>query len=171
MRKVVLIYLEMIETENDKEKFEQLYYKYRHLMYQLAYNITDNSNDAEDVVHEVFIYLIENMGKVGPVTSTRTRSFISIITEHKAIDLVRTRHPTIELERVEYDLATYLPNDNDLLQAMTELPQQYQDILLLRYHNGYSVREISKMLNISLSAVRKSIWRAKQALKEKLSRR
>lgn len=85
----MLIYLEMIESEIDKEKFEQLYYKYRNLMYYIAHEVTKNPYDAEDAVQQAFLYIIENLGKVDSVSSTRTRSFISIIAEHKAIDIVR----------------------------------------------------------------------------------
>ena len=41
-----------------------------------------------------------------------------------------------------------LPGDHGLADAMARLPAAYRDILLLRYYNGYSVREISSMLHI-----------------------
>lgn len=157
----------MIGPENDREKLEQLYFKYRSLMYYLAFQITKNQEDAEDAVHQAFIYLIENLEKVGPVSDGRTRSFLSIITEHKAIDLVRKRRPVYELSAAEYKLSGYLPDDGDgLPQAMAKLPKRYQDILLLHYDNGYSVRELAKMLDMSYGAARKLLWRAKEALRE-----
>lgn len=166
----MLISLEMIETENDKEKFEQLYYKYRNLMYYVAHQVTKNQQDAEDAVQQAFVYIIENLEKVDSVSSNRTRSFISIIAEHKAVDIVRKRRPVIELIKAENELATYLPDDGDeLLQAMAKLQKRYQNILLLHYYNGYSARELSKMLGMSLSAVRKTLWRAKEALSEMLT--
>lgn len=165
----MLIYLEMIETENDREKFEQLYYKYRNLMYYVAHEVTKNQHDAEDAVQQAFLYIIENLEKVDSVSSSRTRSFVSIIAEHKAVDIVRKRRPVLELVKAENELATYLPDDGDeLLQAMAKLPKRYQNILLLHYHNGYSAHELSKMLGRSLSAVRKTIWRAKEALRKML---
>lgn len=157
----------MIGPKNDREKLEQLYFKYRSLMYYLAFQITKNQEDAEDAVHQAFIYLIENLEKVGPVSDGRTRSFLSIITEHKAIDLVRKRRPVYELSAAEYELAGHLPDDGDeLLQAMAKLPKRYQDILLLHYDNGYSARELAKMLDMSYGAARKLLWRAKEALRE-----
>lgn len=165
----MLIHLEMIETENDKEKFEQLYYKYRNLMYYVAHEVTKNQHDAEDAVQQAFLYIIENLEKVDSVSSSRTRSFVSIIAEHKAVDIVRKRRPVLELVKAENELAAYLPDDGDeLLQAMAKLSKRYQNILLLHYHNGYSAHELSKMLGMSLSAVRKTIWRAKEALRKML---
>ena len=161
----------MIGSESDREKLEQLYFQYRSLMYYLAFQITKNQEDAEDAVHQAVVYLIDNLEKVGPVSDGRTRSFLSIITEHKAIDLVRKRRPVYELSAAEYELAGNLPDDGDeLLQAMAKLPKRYQDILLLRYDNGYSVRELAKMLDMSYGAARKLLWRAKEALREILSK-
>lgn len=167
----MLIYLEMIETQNDKEKFERLYDQYCNMMYYIAYQITENQQDAEDATHQAFLYIMENLGKVDSVSSSRTRSFVSIIASHKAVDIVRKRRPIIELVKAENELLTYLPDDADeILQAMAKLPKRYQDILLLRYDNGYSARELAKMLGMSYGAVRKLLWRAKNALREILSK-
>ena len=163
----MLIYLEMIETSDDKAKFEQIYLKYRGLMYFLAFKVTKNREDAEDAVQQAFIYIIENLGKVDAASSNRTRSFVSMIAEHKAVDVVRKRRNIIELDQAEFEVATYLPDDGDeLARAMAKLPKHYQDILLLHYDNGYSTQEMAKMLDMSLSAVRKMLWRAKEALRK-----
>lgn len=50
----MLIYLQMIESEADKSKFEQLYLKYRSLMLRVAMRILHNEQDAEDAVHQAF---------------------------------------------------------------------------------------------------------------------
>ena len=97
----MILYLEMIETGQDKEKFEQLYDNYRNLMYYLAFQITKNQEDAEDAVHQAFLYVIENLGKIDDPSSNQTKSFLSIIAEHKAIDLVRKRRPVYELGTAE----------------------------------------------------------------------
>ena len=70
---------------------------------------------------------------------------------------------------MEQGIMVSLPDDgDDLAQAMAKLPRRYQDILLLRYDNGYSTRELAKMLGMSYAAVRKLLWRAKEALRESL---
>ena len=165
----MILYLELIETEHDKGKFEQLYLKYRDLMYYLAFQITKNQEDAEDAVQQAFLYTLENLSKIDDVSSHRTKSFLSIIAEHKAVDLVRKRRTVYEVSTMEQNIVVSLPDDgDDLAQAMAKLPRRYQDILLLRYDNGYSARELAKMLGMSYAAVRKLLWRAKEALRESL---
>lgn len=47
----MLIYLQTIETEEDKSKFEDIYREYRGLMYYVAYKRLHHEQDAEDAVH------------------------------------------------------------------------------------------------------------------------
>ena len=51
----MLIYLQMIESEEDKSKFEAIYNKYRYLMFSVANRVLNNQYDAEDAVHQAFI--------------------------------------------------------------------------------------------------------------------
>lgn len=60
----MLIYLSMIESEADKSLFEQLYIRYKGLMYHIAYRILQNREDAEDAVHQAFVSLAKNIKKL-----------------------------------------------------------------------------------------------------------
>ena len=59
----MMIYLQMIETPEEKSKFEQLYLEYRGLMFHVAYDILHNEHDAEDAVHQAFVKIAENIKK------------------------------------------------------------------------------------------------------------
>ena len=87
----MLIYLQMIESEEDKSKFEAIYNKYRQLMFVAANRILKNQYDAEDAVHQAFVSIIDNLSKVKEVNCPETRSYVVIITENKAIDIIRSR--------------------------------------------------------------------------------
>ena len=60
--------------------------------------------------------------------------------------------------------------DNPIAAAIAKLPAQYRDVLLLRFDNGFTTKEIASMLNISDSGVRKLIARAKRSLQEMLEK-
>ena len=145
----MIIYLQMIESDEDKSKFEQLYIMYKGLMFHVAMKILKNEFDAEDAVHQAFLSLIENLKKISDVKCPKTRAYIVIITERKAIDIIRSRSKLVDMEFWEstYGIEIPLPGDHGLADAMARLPAAYRDILLLRYYNGYSVREISSMLH------------------------
>ena len=79
----MLIYLQMIESEEDKSKFEAIYNKYRYLMFSVANRVLNNQYDAEDAVHQAFLSIIDNLNKVREVDCPETRSYVVIITENK----------------------------------------------------------------------------------------
>ena len=163
-----MIYLQMIESEDDKTKFEEIYLKYKTLMFYAADKILHNEQDAEDVVHMAFMKLAENIGKIDALDCPKTRSYIVTIVENKAIDIYRkkNRHKEAEyLEEVNGLTVTY-DGDNLLTKCILNLPARYREVILLRYYHGYSVREIAALLDISLAAASKLDQRAKKKLKE-----
>lgn len=72
----MLIYLSMIETEEDKSKFVQLYETYKNLMFYVSNRILNDEYLAEDAVHQTFIKIIENLDKIKEVRCHKTKSYI-----------------------------------------------------------------------------------------------
>ena len=162
----MLMYLSMIETPDDKAKFERIYNRYRNLMYHVAYKVLSNHYDAEDAVHQAFVAIIRHLEKIGDIDCPETRSFIVLITERKAIDLIRTSHSekVIPLNEDLIGIEIPAPGDHGLADALAKLPAHYREVLLLRFDNGYSTKELAQMLRMTESGVRKLIGRAKNAL-------
>lgn len=168
----MLIYLAMIDSPDDQVKFERVYNKYRYLMLHVANQILQNHHDAEDAVHQAFISIIENLDKISEVNSPKTRSYIVIITERKAIDLLRKiqKRQTLEFNEDISGVEIPFEMDNPIAATIAKLPSQYREVLLMRYHNGFSAKEIASILTMSDSGVRKLIARAKKALQELLEK-
>ena len=61
------IFLAMLETDEEKERFEQFYYKYRKLMLYTAYGILNDSGRAEHAVQEAFIRCAKNFQKISDI--------------------------------------------------------------------------------------------------------
>lgn len=167
----MLIYLYMIESEDDRSKFEIIYREYRDLMLYIANRILGDTKDSEDVVHQSFIKLIDVLGKVEEPRCHKTRALVVTVVERTAIDLYRRRRRenTVSLDE-EYinvpDTAQVDAVDDraDLAAAMASLPTRYREVLLLRYDSGFSNREIAGLLSMSEENVRKTIQRAKDKL-------
>lgn len=168
----MFIYLQMIESDEDKSKFEQIYMQYRNLMFCVAQRILHNQQDAEDAVHQAFLAILLNLKKISRVKCPETRSYIVIITENKAIDIIRARErfATSDFDEGVDGISIPPPGDGGLADALARLPAKYREVILLRYDNGYSTKELAKMLNMTQGAVQKLIWRAKQALGRELEK-
>ena len=95
----MLIYIQMIETDEDKSKFENIYETYRGLMYYVAFRRMNHVQDAEDVVHHVFVKIAENIRKIEPV-SPKTKQLVVIMVCNRATDVlrIRNRHPDISYD-------------------------------------------------------------------------
>lgn len=166
------IYLAMIETEELQQMFELIYHQYRGLMYQRAYEILKNSENAEDAVHESFIKIAKNMHTVSQVLPERRKALIMCILENTTIDFYRKdRKEAEQLMPLELDeflkLSSEEPKENAVLAyAILKMPLQYQQIFFLKYAHGYNNREIAQLLGITVSAIEKTLSRGKRKLKQ-----
>lgn len=163
----MLIYLSMIEAPDDQYKFQKIYEQYRKLMYNVAFKILKNHYDAEDAVHQAFVAVIRNLNTIDTIDCSQTRSLVVLITERKAIDILRINHhyQILQLNEEILGLEVPLPGDHGLADALAKLPANYREVLLLRFDNGLSTKELSNLLGMTQSGVRKLIGRAKEALR------
>lgn len=171
----MLIYLEMLETAADQSKFEQVYRRYRGLMFHVAMKILNNEQDAEDAVHEAFVAIAKNSSKIFDVECTKTRAYVVIIVERKAIDRYRAkgRKPTVPLEEETLEgeppgLTFDTPGDTPLARAIAALPARYREFILLKYDYGYTNKELQSLFALSYAGVHSLDQRAKQRLRELL---
>ena len=167
----MLIYFAMIDSEEDRSKFESIYHEYKNLMYYTANRILGDTRDSEDIVHQAFLKIIDIIERIDEVKCPKTKSLIVTITERTAIDLYRTRKRRSAVAFDEEFINTSVETDIErfdqrdmLASAMAVLPTKYRELLLLRYDNGFSVLEVAKLMNMSQDNVRKTIQRAKTKL-------
>lgn len=160
----MLVYLAVIDEPAQKTKFETVYHRYRGLMYYVAYRILNN---AEDAVHDAFIKIAENMKKISDPVCPKTQSYVVTIVENKAIDLYRRkqRRGALPLEETE-ELSVSPQEPMGLAECILKLPPNYRQVILLKYHQGFSCGEIAAMLGITLSAAQKLDQRAKEKLRQ-----
>lgn len=89
------------------------------------------------------------------------------IVDNRVTDMLRMngRHPAAEYnDEILSGLSSELHIDDLLTEAILKLPEQQRHVIWLKYYHGYSLREISKMLGITLSWAQKINQRAKKQL-------
>lgn len=168
-------YLGLLETQEEKDKFEYLYKRYAPLLKHVAYQKLHDEQLAEDAVHNAFLNIIKSFCKIDDPTSHKTRHFLVIVTERAAIDILRTNNRVIhvDFDRVEPTLSV-TPDMLDgvaveeLSRMIAALPENYRIVLELRVYHQLSEKQIAKVLNISYGAVRKRLERARSYLAARL---
>ena len=164
----MIMYMMMIDTPEDRSKFEIIYHKYGALMFYIANKILHNQEDAEDAVQQAFIKIAENIDKISEPVCPKTHSYIVTIIESKAIDLYRhnQRKKTVEFMDATAGLSFPEPETSSLAECIKQLPPRYREVILLKYYQGMSTKEIAAQLDISTENASKLDQRAKKKLME-----
>lgn len=165
--------LMMLDSEEGRVRFSALFRHYYSYVFQIAYEILQDETHAEDAVQETFVAVIRHFEKIDEIVSRKTRNFLRIITRNKAIDIYNKRKRQYEHFLDDFPqeiLSAPEENSNTVLSAIEQLPENFQEILMLRYDSGYSTTEIADMLGISTENARKRLSRAKSAFAEILKR-
>lgn len=164
----MLVYLAMIDDSQDHSKFEKIYLTHRDFMLGVANTILHNEHDAEDAVHNAFMSVAANMSKIDEVDGSRTRGFLAVITERKAINIYNEKKKNAAGELFEDIVGDYIDPDgeHDMRWAIAKLPPRYREFILLKYFQGFTTKECAELLDISPAAASKLDQRAKQKFME-----
>lgn len=177
---MLLIYLNTLETEEDKIKMAQIYEEYSDLVFSIAKDFLKNQQDAEDAMHDTFLKIVKNINGVDEIPSHKTKGFVVIIVENVCKDFLK-RKKIIKMssfEQIEYEVASEDDVESSVIenitsdvlhQAIDELEPIHQETIMLRYSNQLSYDEMAGILKITNSAARKRVQRARDSLAKKLS--
>lgn len=165
---VLGFYQSLLDTETDKVKFEQIYYKYRKMVKFIAREITEDDALAEDAAQEIFIKITKYMSKFQEVESSRTKTLISLIAKCAAKDFMEKerRYQVISFEELHSQRAPEKSDftESELYEKICTCPKMYSEPFLLRYYYNFSVGEIADILCVNVAGVRKRIERARRYL-------
>ena len=173
----MLIYLSLLDSEEEISKFELIYNTYKKQMYYTANNILKDSHLAEDAVHNAFLRIINNLEKIEDINSHKTKGLIVIIVKNVSIDIYRKnkkeRDNTIFIDDLDYINGYDEINKNDIGDleiAISKLPENYKQVFLLKFSHELTDNEISEILDIKPDNVRKRISRGREKLKNILKK-
>jgi RNA polymerase sigma factor (sigma-70 family) len=163
--------IEECRKGNSKAQF-RLYNQYSKAMYNLAYRILNNREDAEDMLQEAFVECFRNLSSFrfeSTFGAWLRRILVNKCINHlkkKKIDLTlcETLPPCIYEEETE---ATY--DTGKIFKGIELLPDGYRIILTLYLLEGYDHSEISQILGITESTSKSQYSRAKEKLRNILS--
>lgn len=178
----MMIFLAMLQGEEEQSKFTRLYLKYRYFMWYLANEILHDAYLAEDAVQEAFFALTRHLDQVDEEQEVKTKNFLATIIRSKTIDLYRKNSGRREEEWEEAEAAAgYAAHEPDLLDgylekeseehirsAIRKLDGGYRSVFEYKYLHGLTDREIARLLGITPKAVNVRIFRARKKLQKLL---
>ena len=146
----------------DSNALARIYEKYKDVLLKIASGLLNQSNTAEDVVHDVFVSLAKSYKSLRP--EGNLRSFLAVCVANRArnINKAGSRRQAVnvtETESIAPDLRQperwIIQNEElcNLNNALAELPYHQREVILLHVHGGMKFRAVAKSLNVSVNTV------------------
>lgn len=154
-----------------KEQFCENVRLCKNAMYSLAYSILKNDCDAADAISETILKAFSNIDSLNNDRFFKT--WILKILRNTCIEMIRKNHTTCDIDE-QYDIADTLQSDISasitLKDAVYSLKDPYRTVIILYYYEDLSVKEISKITESSVHAVKKQLSRAREMLRKNLNK-
>lgn len=149
------------------------------MFYRYALRITDNENDAEDIVQELAIKMWEFKNEFENIENKV--AWCMTVTRNLALDKIRSikRKKTDILENANYKTSYDGVNpdkeleNKDLLEKVRKIinsmPENYKSLIQLREIEGLSYKEISEIMNTEVQNIKVQLFRARKLLEQLIS--
>ncbi len=172
----------------DVGAFEELVRRYDRNVFRIAQHITQNREDAEDVVQDAFLKAFQNLGQFQGQSKFYT--WLVRIAVNEALMRLRRRRPErmvyldedvkTEEDSMPREIADWAPNPEDnytqaelkeiLTKTIQGLPPGFRTVFVLRDVEGLSTEETAAALDLSVPAVKSRLLRARLQLRERLTK-
>ena len=173
--------------KGDQRSFEELISRYSNKVFSLASRLTRNTEDAEEVIQDVFVTVHRKIG--GFEGKSSFSSWLYRVTVNAAFMKLRKRKQdqTVPLEDLiqqpvlvaalkspESSFVDSQSIRNEMLEALEaairKLPDDYRPVFILRDVDGLTSREVSKILDLTVPAVKSRLHRSRLMLRRRLNR-
>lgn len=154
----------------DRINYTQAVDKYANTIYRIALNYCKNKYDAEDILQNVFLKLLQ--ADVSFESEEHLKHWLIRVTINLCKDFTssfwKKRMVSIDdtLKNASCEFST--DEKSDLYETVMQLPQKYRVVIYLYYYEDYSVREIAEILEIKETTVQTRLMRARKKLETNL---
>lgn len=147
---------------------EDIFTKYRDSIFAIGFNYFRNSFDADDIVQTTFYKLSRSSNEFDSEEHIRNWLIRVAVNECKSISLSPWKSRRENIDDYVQNLAVTDPDQGALFEEVMKMKKKYRQVLHLFYYEGYKTKEIADILNISESAARTRLSRARELLKNRL---
>ncbi len=152
-----------------EHKIEALMDSYGNLLWRTGIMMLGEPQDVQDMIQEVLLKYMQKR----PVfhDAEHEKAWLLRVAVNLCRDMLRLRSrrryfPIDELEPEA--VGSTDAESREILEEIAMLPQKWKSVLLLHYIEGYSLKEISEILDVSENAVKKRMQRVKEALRRRM---
>lgn len=159
------------------EYYAYLVERYQKPLIYFLRGILRNEDEVMDCTQEAFLAAYRNLWRYSPKHTFR--AWLYAIARNKAIDQIRKNKELsiafdenwIDQKAGPEEAWLSKERNNEVKEILEELPENYRQVLYLRYHQELSYEEISLILNIPVGSVKSHLHRGKEKLRQIMERR
>lgn len=158
----------------DREAFEAFVARFQTSIFRIAYRMTGNGAEAEDLTQEVFLRLYQNLASYD--TARPLAPWVSRVACHHVLN--RLRKARLRTDAIEGNEADAAPNPEEALvlrreservrAALRELPPRLRLAITLKYEEGMTAEEIGAVMQAGRNTVKTWLFRARESLRRTL---
>ena len=147
------------------EQFALLYHRHVDMVYRVCFMMLKHPADAEDAVQTVFIKLMRSGTTF--TDHEHEKAWLIRTARNHCLNLLSNwwRRKRVGMDGLFEPAAPHGDDMRDLWKLVLDLPANYKTVVYLFYYEGYSAREISRMLNMKEATVRSQLHTARKLLK------
>ena len=151
----------------DRGEAERLVHAYSDLILRLSYTYLKSTDDAQDICQTVFVKLLMEPREFK--SPEHERAYILRMAANACKDLLKShwRRTTVAMEAASHIPAPEL-EEGSLSAAVNLLPPKYRAVIYLYYYEGYSSKEIARLLGRNPATVATQLRRGRTQLKDLL---
>jgi len=149
----------------DGHAFGRLVLRYQGLAVARAFAVLRDRAEAEDAAQEAFLRAFRSLGQLRDPGAFAPWLLRTVVNVARRAATRRARRPVALLDT---DAPVRDHAHAELLEAVAALPEGYQQVLHLHYSQGYSCKEIARVLGLRVGSVTSRLTRARQMLRKML---
>lgn len=156
------------------DNFEETAIPHMGTLFKMAYHLTGNRDDAEDIVQEVYLKARKAFHTLKDLN--KCKSWLCSILYRHFIDERRKRRNFVDLENVADPDANFYSEwpsrftSEDISKALEKLEPKQKTLLVAHFMSGLKYQEIATAMNIPIGTVMSRIHRAKNSMRKELTR-
>ena len=151
-------------------EYRRISEKYIDTVYKAALSCCKNKADAEDAVQNAFMKLLKTDTEFTDDEHIKRWLIRVAVNECKNVWKSFWHRNIVSFDELDKEPEYSESGQGELFSEIMKLPQKYSTVIHLYYYEGYNVKEISEILNISQSNVQIRLMRARNKLKEMLKK-
>lgn len=157
--------------QGDDQAFLKIFQQYQEDIYRMAYVYMKNQEDALDIVQEVAYQSFKNIKSLKKPEYFKT--WLMKITINSSINSINKQKKVVQLnmqheEYIGAEMEDNIPLSLSLQDVMECLQEDEKSIVLLRFYQSCTFKEISQVLEIPLGTAKSILYRALQKLRQSL---